>query len=197
MRRWAQDQGKPQRHNPSHKIDNKFWRLYSDIPIQPSWKSILPLGSKVSTKLSSKMDIAMYSPPHTTCWYKISTLDSTSHHLVDWEAPRLATKKVPRTWQRWATRIASQQLPTGTSHQNEAPDPLKNSQEDVVTYQKTTLMCSNDQKETPHDTEYRKSSTNGVNAIYQPLNCYQKSCTESHHDNKFNHRQHISLSLFQ
>ena len=37
-------------------------------------KKILPLGSEVSTNRSSKIDIAIYSPPEMALWDKIATL---------------------------------------------------------------------------------------------------------------------------
>ena len=46
-------------------------------------------------------------------WNKIAALKSTSHHIVDWEALRLATKKAPNTQHIWAAIMAPQKLPTG------------------------------------------------------------------------------------
>ena len=44
-------------------------------------------------------------------WHKIDTLHEISHHQLDWDALKSATKKSPLWQLRWAVRLAEKELP--------------------------------------------------------------------------------------
>ena len=112
--RWTEYQEQPQPPKEKHELENKPWRLYSNVPINPAGKQEHDLGRKISTDLSHSIDLSLFSPPLLARWKKIDTLNNTSLNLVDWYTLHFAATKAPRPRQRWETRLSSRQLPTGS-----------------------------------------------------------------------------------
>ena len=78
-------------------MENKMWRLNTEVPTDPRGKRDTKLSTKISTNLLNKIDQALQCTPQLARWNKISTLDKQNRHLIDWGGLKTSKKNIPPT----------------------------------------------------------------------------------------------------